>query len=93
MKKKNEIVAIPELLDKIQIKGQIVTIDAMGTQITIKGEIKKNGQTVNGIEEKSKTVCGEDVSKNTFQTKSSKKRSVKEVITKKPRKKHIVRSR
>lgn len=29
--KSNEITAIPELLDKIQIKGQIVTIDAMDT--------------------------------------------------------------
>ena len=29
--KSNEITAIPELLDKIQIKGQIITIDAMGT--------------------------------------------------------------
>ena len=28
--KSNEITAIPELLDKIQIKGQVVTIDAMG---------------------------------------------------------------
>ena len=28
-KKSNEITAIPELLDKIQMKGQIVTIDAM----------------------------------------------------------------
>lgn len=34
----NEITAIPELLDKVQIKGQIVTIDAMGTQ----KEIAKN---------------------------------------------------
>ena len=31
--KSNEIVVIPELLDKIQIKGQTVTIDAMGTKI------------------------------------------------------------
>ena len=33
--KSNEIVVIPELLDKIQIKGQTVTIDAMGTQTAI----------------------------------------------------------
>ena len=39
--KSNEIVAIPELLDKIQIKGQIVTIDAMGTQTAIAEKIKK----------------------------------------------------
>ena len=39
--KSNEIVAIPELLDKIQIKGQLVTIDAMGTQTAIAEKIKK----------------------------------------------------
>ena len=39
--KSNEIVAIPELLDKIQIKGQTVTIDAMGTQTAIAEKIKK----------------------------------------------------
>ena len=39
--KSNEITAIPELLDKIQIKGQIITIDAMGTQIEIAEKIKK----------------------------------------------------
>lgn len=38
--KSNEITAIPELLDKIQIKGQIVTIDAMGTQTAIAEKIK-----------------------------------------------------
>lgn len=38
--KSNEITAIPELLDKIQIKGQIVTIDAMGTQKEIAAKIK-----------------------------------------------------
>ena len=39
--KSNEIAAIPELLDKIQVKGQIVTIDAMGTQTAIAEKIKK----------------------------------------------------
>ena len=39
--KSNEITAIPELLDKIQIKGQIITIDAMGTQKEIVEKIKK----------------------------------------------------
>lgn len=33
--KSNEITAILELLDNIQIKGQMVTIDAMGTQKVI----------------------------------------------------------
>lgn len=39
--KSNEIIAIPELLDQIQVKGQIVTIDAMGTQTAIAEKIKK----------------------------------------------------
>lgn len=45
--KSNEITAIPELLEKIQIKGQIVTIDAMGTQIKIAEKIRsKHGDYV-----------------------------------------------
>lgn len=39
--KSNEITAIPELLDKIQIKGQIITIDAMGTQKAITEKIRR----------------------------------------------------
>lgn len=39
-KKENEITEIPKLLDKIQIKGHIITIDAMGTQKTIAEKIK-----------------------------------------------------
>ena len=38
--KSNEITAIPELLEKIQIKGGVVTIDAMGTQTAIAEKIK-----------------------------------------------------
>lgn len=39
--KSNEITAIPELLDKIQVKGQIVTIDAMGTQKAVAEKIRR----------------------------------------------------
>lgn len=39
--KSNEITAIPELLEKIQIKGQVITIDAMGTQKEIAEKIKE----------------------------------------------------
>ena len=39
--KENEIVAIPELLDTLQIKGYVVTIDAMGTQVKIAEKIVK----------------------------------------------------
>ena len=38
--KGNEITAIPDLLDKLQIEGQVITIDAMGTQTAIAEKIK-----------------------------------------------------
>lgn len=38
--KSNEITAIPELLEKLQIKGQVVTIDAIGTQTAIAEKIR-----------------------------------------------------
>ena len=41
--KSNEITAIPELLRLVDIKGAIITIDAMGTQKTIAAEIIKQG--------------------------------------------------
>src|SRR5579863_3639502 len=37
--KSNEITAIPELLKLVDIKGAIITIDAMGTQKAIVGQI------------------------------------------------------
>ncbi len=39
--KSNEITAIPEVLERIQIKGQIITIDAMGTQKGIAEKIRE----------------------------------------------------
>lgn len=39
--KSNEITAIPELLEKLQIKGQVITIDAMGTQTAIAKKIRQ----------------------------------------------------
>ncbi|MDQ3190326.1 MAG: ISAs1 family transposase [Bacteroidota bacterium] len=41
--KSNEITAIPELLDLLFIEGDIVTIDAMGTQTAIAEKIKNKG--------------------------------------------------
>ena len=38
--KSNEITAIPDLLGRINIKGQIITIDAMGTQTAIAEKIR-----------------------------------------------------
>ena len=39
--KSNEITAIPELLDSLNVKGNIITIDAMGTQKEIAKKIRK----------------------------------------------------
>jgi len=41
--KSNEIVAIPLLLERLELKGALVTIDAMGTQIDIAGKIVARG--------------------------------------------------
>jgi predicted transposase YbfD/YdcC len=41
--KSNEITAIPELLRLVDIKGSIITIDAMGTQKGIAAQIVDNG--------------------------------------------------
>jgi predicted transposase YbfD/YdcC len=40
-KKSNEITAIPELLDKLDIEGTIVSMDAMGCQVKIAEKIRK----------------------------------------------------
>jgi predicted transposase YbfD/YdcC len=39
--KSNEITAIPKILDMIDVKGSVVTIDAMGCQTKIANKIKK----------------------------------------------------
>ena len=41
--KTNEITAIPELLEMLNLKGAVVTIDAMGTQRAIADKIVKKG--------------------------------------------------
>ena len=41
--KSNEITAIPELIDKIDVQGAVVTIDAMGCQKEIAKKIKDGG--------------------------------------------------
>lgn len=43
--KSNEITAIPELLDMLEIKGCFITIDAMGCQKDIAQKIDKDGGT------------------------------------------------
>jgi predicted transposase YbfD/YdcC len=37
--KSNEIIAIPELLRKLELKGAIITMDAMGSQKEIAAQI------------------------------------------------------
>ena len=60
MKKSNEITAIPELLEKINIKGQVVTIDAMGTQTAIVETIRrKRGEYVLVLKGNQKILCEE----------------------------------
>lgn len=41
--KSNEIIAIPELINNLMIEGNIITIDAMGTQTDIAEAIVENG--------------------------------------------------
>jgi predicted transposase YbfD/YdcC len=63
--KSNEITAIPQLLDLLDIKGSIITIDAMGTQRAIAEKIiDKGGDYIlavkgnqGGLEEEVKTTC------------------------------------
>ncbi len=44
--KSNEITAIPKLLDSLNVKGQIVTIDAMGTQTDIAAKIRGKRENI-----------------------------------------------
>lgn len=41
--KSNEITAIPALLDLLDIRGSIITLDAMGTQVAIASQIQQQG--------------------------------------------------
>ena len=55
--KSNEITAIPKLLKMLEIKGCIVTIDAMGTQTEIAKAIRKNeGDYILALKENQKTL-------------------------------------
>lgn len=58
--KSNEITAIPKLIDKINIKNSVVTIDAMGTQTAIAEIIKnKKGDYVFAAKENQKILFEE----------------------------------
>jgi predicted transposase YbfD/YdcC len=50
--KSNEITAIPQLLDLIDIRGDVVTIDAMGCQTAIAEKIRdKQGEYILAVKE------------------------------------------
>jgi hypothetical protein len=57
--KSNEITAIPELLDMLNLKGAIVSIDAMGTQTEIARRIvdKANHQILTNWLKRATSVC------------------------------------
>jgi predicted transposase YbfD/YdcC len=67
--KSNEITVIPQILDLLEIKGSIVSIDAMGTQTAIARKIIENGGdyilAVKGnqgsLEEEVRATCGRNV--------------------------------
>ena len=60
--KSNEITAIPQLLDVLNIKGSIITTDAMGTQTAIAEKIKeKHCHYVLAVKENQKSLY-EDIS-------------------------------
>jgi predicted transposase YbfD/YdcC len=55
--KSNEITAIPELLDLLEIKGSIITIDAMGTQTAIAAKIiEKEADYILSVKDNQKTL-------------------------------------
>jgi len=58
--KSNEITAIPQLLDTVNVKGDIITIDAMGTQTAIAEKIKsKRADYVLAVKENQKNLYSE----------------------------------
>ena len=58
--KSNEITAIPLLLDRLLLKGSIVTIDAMGTQVEIAEKIiEKGGDYCLALKENRPALHGE----------------------------------
>ena len=59
--KTNEIKAIPDLLDVINIKGSIITIDAMGTQTAIVKKIReKHAHYVLAVKENQPNLFNEN---------------------------------
>jgi len=56
--KSNEITAVPELLKLLDIKGAVVTVDALNTQTEIAGQIVKGGgDYVMAVKDNHPTLC------------------------------------
>ncbi|MDE7298120.1 MAG: ISAs1 family transposase [Lachnospiraceae bacterium] len=81
--KTNEITAIPELLDCLNIKGTIITTDAMGTQTEIVRKIrKKQADYVLALKANQGNLL-DDVSLYFSDRESRKKSAYKKVVVKK----------
>ena len=59
--KSNEISAIPELLDLLDLKGMIITIDAMGYQKKNRGENSRKGSRICHLSERKSTTPTQSV--------------------------------
>jgi predicted transposase YbfD/YdcC len=56
--KSNEITAIPKLLEMLEIKGSLITIDAMGCQVAIaKKIVEREADYVLAVKANQKTIC------------------------------------
>tara|TARA_B100000315_G_C14499519_1_gene551653 strand:- start:44 stop:1189 length:1146 start_codon:yes stop_codon:yes gene_type:complete len=56
--KSNEITAIPELLEMINVKGSTVTVDAMGCQKSITRKIREKGaHFIVSLKDNQKSIC------------------------------------
>ena len=88
--KSNEITAIPELLEKIQIKGQIITIDAMGTQTAIAEKIRQKRADYVLALKKNQYTLYEDV-KEYFANEKFQEEIRQRVVIKRRRRKRMVR--
>lgn len=78
--KSNEITAIPKLLDMVDIKGSVVTIDAMGCQTKIAKQIvKKEADYVLGLKENQKTLY-DDVKSIFARAEENKQKQYKKIL-------------
>jgi predicted transposase YbfD/YdcC len=58
--KSNEIIAIPALLDMLEIEGAVITIDAMGCQRAISKKIvEKKGDYILALKANQETLCND----------------------------------